>query len=86
MKNSNDLLKDVTAPELSDDDLEAVVGGFSEGEQVCFRSGRIHCTECDLRNITGAVYPGMSNVRLAHLRLPCGHETYAPQRAICSAE
>lgn len=68
--------------ELTDQQLDEVVGGFTEGEPLYLKSGRTACTVCGMRNITSATYISQDGVRLAHVLLPCGHDTYIPERAL----
>jgi len=72
--------------ELTDQQLADVVGGFTECETLCLKSGRTTCTVCGMRNITSMTYIGMANSRLVKVTLPCGHESYIPSRALSSAE
>lgn len=72
--------------ELTDQQLEDVVGGFTEGETLYLKSGRTTCTVCGMRNITSFTYAGKGNVRLALVTLPCGHQTYIPERALQATE
>lgn len=42
-------------------------------------------SECGMRNITSMVYCGKGgSLRMALVTLPCGHQTYIPERALQS--
>ena len=64
--------------ELTDQHLEEVVGGFTIGET--------RCTVCGLRTHCVGTYEGKDGARLALVTLPCGHQTYIPERALTVSE
>ena len=68
--------------ELTDQELESVMGGFSVGETLYLKSGETRCTVCGARIHCIGTYEGMAAVRLVAVTLPCGHQTYIPQTAI----
>ena len=69
--------------ELTKDELDTVVGGFTEGGTIKLKSGRTTCSECGMSNITTMIYCGLDgNSRPSLVTLPCGHQTYIPIRAL----
>ena len=68
--------------ELDGEQLEGFIGGFEVGETLRLKSGRTACAVCGIKNIQTFVYQGKGTTRLAHVILPCGHETFIPERAI----
>ena len=76
--------KTVHNVDLTDEELEVLVGGFTAGETIMLKSGRTTCSECGMKNITTMTCCGKDGARLALVTLPCGHQTYIPERALTS--
>lgn len=57
--------------ELTEEELDAVAGGFTEGETLRLKSGRTSCAECGMKNITAMTY--------------CRTETRGWRRSCCPA-
>ena len=68
--------------ELDGEQLEGFIGGFEVGETRRLKSGRTACAVCGMKNNQTFVCQGKGAARLAYVILPCGHETFIPERAI----